>query len=263
MSADCVLTMVGEIYGALELPQFRRCLISALARAVPSDWVSLNDIGPDPADLVVVVEPRMTPEEFETFGRLSHQNPLVAHYVQTGNGRPYRISDVVDTAKFHRTELYRDFYEPRGIKHQIAFTLPARRNRLLGVALSRRNSDFSDTERALLDRARPFLVEGYRNAITHSGAPVYPSPAEALPPSAHGLGLTPREYEVLSETAAGRSAVAVGELLSLSPRTVQKHLERAYRKVGVGGRLAATAAMRQLNEQPKETQATPSDAADR
>jgi DNA-binding CsgD family transcriptional regulator len=255
--------MVGEIYGALELPQFRRCLISALARAVPSDWVSLNDIGPDPADLFVVVEPRMTPEEFETFGRLSHQNPLVAHYARTGDGRAYRISDVVDPADFHRTELYREFYEPRGIEHQIAFTLPAPRHRLLGVALSRRSSDFSDAERALLDRARPFLIEGYRNAIAHSGVPVRPSPAEAFPPSAHRLGLTPREYEVLSETAAGRSAVAVGELLGLSPRTVHKHLERAYRKVGVGGRLAATAAMRQLDEQPQETKPPPTDAADR
>ncbi len=255
--------MVGEIYGALEVPQFRRCLLAALARAVPSDWVSLNDIGPDPAELFVVVEPRMTPEEFEIFGRLSHQNPLVAHYARTGDGRPYRISDVVDPVEFHRTELYREFYEPRGIEYQIAFTLPAPRNRLLGVALSRRRADFSDAERALLDRARPFLIEGYRNAITHSGVPVRPTPAEALPPSAHGLGLTPREYEVLSETAAGRSAVAVGELLGLSPRTVHKHLERAYRKVGVRGRLAATAAMRQLDEQPDHTRSTSADAADR
>ena len=93
--------------------------------------------------------------------------------------------------------------------------------------------------------------------------PIRPSPAQALPPSAHGLGLTPREYEVLSETAAGRSAVAVGELLGLSPRTVHKHLERAYRKVGVRGRLAATAAMRQLDEQPDHARSTSADATDR
>jgi DNA-binding CsgD family transcriptional regulator len=253
--------MVGEIYGALELPQFRRCLISALARAVPSDWVSLNDIGPDPADLFVIVEPRMTPDEFETFGRLSHQNPLIARYARTGDGRAYRISDVTDPAEFHRTELYREFYEPRGIEHQIAFTLPAPRNRLLGVALSRRSSDSSDAERALLDRARPFLIEGYRNAITHSEVSLGPPPAEALPPLADRLGLTPREYAVLSETAAGRSAVGVGELLGLSPRTVHKHLERAYRKVGVRGRSAATAAMRRLNEHPEVATPTAADTA--
>jgi hypothetical protein len=65
----------------------------------------LNDIGPDPADLFVIVEPRMTPDEFETFGRLSHQNPLIARYARTGDGRAYRISDVTDPAESHQTEL--------------------------------------------------------------------------------------------------------------------------------------------------------------
>jgi DNA-binding CsgD family transcriptional regulator len=39
--------------------------------------------------------------------------------------------------------------------------------------------------------------------------------------------------------AVGRTSVAIGRVLDVSPRTVAKHLERIYRKLGVGNRAAA------------------------
>jgi DNA-binding CsgD family transcriptional regulator len=41
--------------------------------------------------------------------------------------------------------------------------------------------------------------------------------------------------------AAGRTNVAIAHTLQVSPRTVAKHLERIYRKLGVGNRAAAVA----------------------
>ena len=51
------------------------------------------------------------------------------------------------------TALYREVYEPLGVRHQIAFTLPALPGRIVGIALSRGEPDFTDDERDLLDRA--------------------------------------------------------------------------------------------------------------
>ena len=45
--------------------------------------------------------------------------------------------------------------------------------------------------------------------------------------------------EVLRLVAAGRSNADVAETLALSARTVQKHLENAYRKLGVSSRSEA------------------------
>jgi DNA-binding CsgD family transcriptional regulator len=55
------------------------------------------------------------------------------------------------------------------------------------------------------------------------------------------LALTPREADVLSWIARGKSNRDIGEILGLSPRTVNKHLEQVYAKLGVENRAAAAA----------------------
>jgi DNA-binding CsgD family transcriptional regulator len=98
------------------------------------------------------------------FARLSHQNPILAEYRRTGDGRPRRFSDLIDRASYHRLELYRECYRLMGVESQIAFTLPARPPMVLGIALSRGEEDFSDDEAELLGLARPYLIQAYRNA---------------------------------------------------------------------------------------------------
>ena len=51
--------------------------------------------------------------------------------------------------------------------------------------------------------------------------------------------LTPREAEVLSWVAKGKTNRDVGEILGMSPRTVNKHLEHVFEKLGVETRAAA------------------------
>ena len=55
--------------------------------------------------------------------------------------------------------------------------------------------------------------------------------------------LTKREAEVLRLVASGKSNAEVGEILSVSGRTVQKHLEHIYDKLGVRTRTAAALAL--------------------
>jgi DNA-binding CsgD family transcriptional regulator len=51
--------------------------------------------------------------------------------------------------------------------------------------------------------------------------------------------LTPREREVFALLGEGIKAVTIAHRLGISPRTVEKHLENGYAKVGVGDRLSA------------------------
>jgi DNA-binding CsgD family transcriptional regulator len=71
-------------------------------------------------------------------------------------------------------------------------------------------------------------------------------PPFAMPPEtvSHGimpgLGiLTPREREVVHWLAQGKSNWAIGQILGCSEETVKKHLQRAYRKLGVETRMEA------------------------
>ncbi len=55
------------------------------------------------------------------------------------------------------------------------------------------------------------------------------------------LQITQREAEVLLWVSYGKSSSDISDVLTISPRTVQKHLERIYEKLGVETRSAAAA----------------------
>ena len=54
-------------------------------------------------------------------------------------------------------------------------------------------------------------------------------------------GLSPREVAVLGLLAAGRSNHEIARALSISPRTVQRHVANAYLKIGAHNKADATA----------------------
>jgi DNA-binding response OmpR family regulator/DNA-binding CsgD family transcriptional regulator len=56
------------------------------------------------------------------------------------------------------------------------------------------------------------------------------------------FGLTSREAEVLLWVSRGKSNRDIGEILNISPRTVNKHLEQVFVKLGVENRAAAAGA---------------------
>jgi DNA-binding CsgD family transcriptional regulator len=58
--------------------------------------------------------------------------------------------------------------------------------------------------------------------------------------------LSPREREVLDWVAAGKSDAQTAAILGISARTVQKHLEHVYVKLGVEGRMAAVTRAREF-----------------
>lgn len=65
-------------------------------------------------------------------------------------------------------------------------------------------------------------------------------PAESAASLDH-YQLTPRETDVLAWVAKGKTNRDIGEILGMSPRTVNKHLEHIYVKLGVETRSAAAA----------------------
>jgi DNA-binding CsgD family transcriptional regulator len=232
------LSLIGEVIGLLDLGEFCHGLLVALRAAVPAKWCALNELPADLPHTVSIAEPAAPAEFHVAFARYGAQNPLVKHHMQTRDGRATRFSDLVTRRELHRLDLYREVYRPLGVEYQIAFTLPSPAQRVLGIALSRGKRDFSATERDLLNLARPYLIEIYRNAIAHTrlarggGRQIL---AEDLSP----LGLTLRQAEVLRLVAMGNSDQDAATALGIGGRTVQKHLERCYRTLKVSDRSQA------------------------
>jgi DNA-binding CsgD family transcriptional regulator len=208
---------------------------------VPADWVSLNSLGPQDGEAVALSVPPVTPPElYDAYAAHAHEHPVAQRFISTGDGRPLRVSDVAMPDEFRSLALYREVYAVLGIEHQVAFTLPAPAGHLLAVALSRGEDDFTDAEVALLARARPHLIQAYRNALEFTAllrrlgeAPLEPRRDLAA------YGLTRREAEVVRRVASGLGNGDIAAALGLSERTVEKHLEHAYRKLGVRSRSEA------------------------
>jgi DNA-binding CsgD family transcriptional regulator len=57
--------------------------------------------------------------------------------------------------------------------------------------------------------------------------------------AARTQALTAREREVMRWLSRGKTDRDIGDILGISPRTVHKHLQRVYEKLGVETRTAA------------------------
>jgi DNA-binding CsgD family transcriptional regulator len=243
---DRLLDLIGDTGSLVEIDDFRLRLLDALGAAVPSDWVALNELGHGPEMIMEIIEPPIPADALAVFVRYAEQNPLMEHYLRTRDGRAWRISDLVGREEFRGREVYTEFYGPLGLEFQMAFMLPAGPERVLAVILSRRHEDFADYERDLIERARPFLIQCYRNSLLYTEALATPRAAgvQAIRPrleALRSLGLTKRQAEVLQLLATGGSESDIAENLGISHRTVHKHLQLCYRALGVDRRSRAAA----------------------
>lgn len=241
----------------LELEELIDGMLVAIGRNIPSDYVSLNDIGPDAKRVIAVMNPDAPEHLYRAYGEYAFQNPLMLRYMETLDGRPYRFSDVITTAELHRLDLYREVYAPMNVEHQMAFTLPATPGRVIAIALSRADPDYTDEERLVVERARPFLIQAWRNAIDHTALrdelaarPLGPTAGDdAAIGELRARGLTGRQAQVLSLVARGRSNRDCGVILGISERTVQKHLEHCFRVLDVPSRSAAAEMVWRLRDE--------------
>lgn len=100
------------------------------------------------------------------------------------------------------------------------------------VALDSRNHILLEGEPAW-----PELIREVTDFLAPERGTSAPSPPHAGPP------LSPREVEVLDLAAEGLDNDGIADRLTLSTRTVERHLQNAYTKLGVTGRTARTAAV--------------------
>jgi DNA-binding CsgD family transcriptional regulator len=103
--------------------------------------------------------------------------------------------------------------------------------------MNRGTRGFTEAERELLDLVRPHLSQAFRDAQMRGA--VDPLSDERLT----GLGLTPREAEVMRLLVGGDSATAVAAGLGISVHTARNHIASIYDKLEVGTRAAAVSAV--------------------
>jgi DNA-binding CsgD family transcriptional regulator len=212
-----------------------RCVVEGLPRFVASEITTLSicDIPAGTRRVVSYPHDAISPSDQACFNRLMHEHPLVRYHSTHPHGGSQRVSDCTAARDFRRQAIFGDYYARIGIDHVIAVPVVASPGLVMSYVLNRKGMDFSDAERSLLDAMRPALANLYRFTMLDAAA------RECEARSDVAASLTAREREVLRWVAAGKSDRQTAAILGNSVRTVQKHLENAYVKLGVENRTAA------------------------
>ena len=224
---------------------FARCGVLLLPRLVPADVTTLSvcDLRGGRRGVVTDLPGAIPAHALAAFDRHFHEHPLVREHGRNAAAVARRISDLVAPADFRRTGLYNDYYRAVRIEHVMAVPIHVDDRILVSFVLNRTGRDFADRERDLAEILRPHLANLYRLGVTIEGQ--HAQPEHAAAGRAHHA-LTPREREVLAWVAAGKTNRDIAAILGASTRTVEKHLERVYEKLGVETRTAAAMRWRGL-----------------
>jgi hypothetical protein len=155
-----------SLYALEDLEAFPRRAVQAVAQLTGSDKTAYNEICLRTRRRLrfVGTGPPVEPRELQVFEHHVREHPLVAHCREHP---PIRISDFLSQEDFHRTGLYNEFFKGVDAEYQMAVGIPACQDAselVLGIALNRKLSDFSQDDRDMLGLLAPHLRQAYRNA---------------------------------------------------------------------------------------------------
>jgi DNA-binding CsgD family transcriptional regulator len=350
------LDFVRELHDHRGLEDFADRAMGSLLRLAGGERIIYGDFDVERQAARLAMQPAIVKEQDGTVdgvvnGALSGlersfgRHPLYRYFLQTGDGRPQTLTQVMTRSQYRKYCQSDEFPRQLGARFQMGLFLAASSAVVTVIVLANSARDFSQRERALMGQLYPHLVQAFRNTASlrrlardvdelvemlegptssvvvlagtgrvkrwteqakswiaqYCRTPfpaepdrlpdcfaewyrrqlalaaeetLRPSPREPLiveknarqltvqfipdhfrdehllllnekqrDSSWNSLGacsLTPRESEVLAWVAKGKTNAEVGTILRMSGRTVQKHLEHIYAKLGVGSRTTAT-----------------------
>ena len=160
--------------------------------------------------------------------------------MRTGGTAPQTCERVPNSVANPRDRAFvKDLIGPYELQQQLSLPVMARGIEHKAFVLCRGGADFTDADLALAADLQPAL-----RALT-AQADVLGSGATDCDRARLLFGLTGRELAVLRLLDEGLTAGAIGHRLGTSGRTVHKHLEHVYRKLGVRDRLMAVRVARE------------------
>lgn len=232
-----LLDLLTELHRCPDEATLRTRLTDQVDRLVPCDLVSLNYIDMDGSNGGSTTSFNggfeAGPELNKAFDAFADQHPLVMEMIRTGDSGPRRMSDFITIPQFKRLNLYQQVFKPLESLHQIGFSLVTSPSLVIGIGLNRGHRDFVGAHLELLTLLHQQLPAVFSHVALRARASSY-----------QGFGLSEREFELWSMLEEGLSNAAIAQQLFISRRTVEKHLENLYRKLGVRTRLGALAAVR-------------------
>ena len=134
--------------------------------------------------------------------------------------------------------------------HVLAIPLPGTTTPVTGCLVYRAGADFTEDQVRAAEELQPLLagVEQQRQLLERWRAMAAPAEAPEVPGDSR---LTPRQVTVLLLLADALTASAIAHRLGISVRTVHKHVEGLYRKLGTRDRVSTVLRAQEIGLLPR------------
>ena len=184
-----------------------------------------------------------------------HESPITRHFARHPGRGVIGVSDLMPRSEWRANAVYREALRHLAFDDQLALVFSLSDGNGHAITLGRTGRAFGAREAGLLRLVEPHVraavrraleaPEAYRAVHTRRGSVQWTvrSGAAIVTPTAPAL--TARELEVLALVAAGLANQQIGRRLHLAPRTVDKHLENAFGKLGAHSRVEALVNLRE------------------
>lgn len=189
--------------------------------------VSLAQIGEiTPADILVNTRPRTWVNEYLAHGFLA-DDPILAY--STTASQPFAWQEALSAKELTPAEIrVMNHSADHGICDGLVIPIFETTGRIAMVSLAGHRMDTDPEARSRLTLAAVYL----HNRLA----------ALRCPPPRPKIQLTSREREILKWIASGKSDWQIGQILDISQKTVNYHVENTKRKFGVATRIQAIVA---------------------
>jgi DNA-binding CsgD family transcriptional regulator len=159
---------IHDLHEAPSASDFPKLSLEVTGALVRNDLIAFNEVDPATGRATALVYPliELTDRQHRTLAELSHEHPAITHLNETGDGSAHRISDFISVEEFQQRRIYRELYADLAMEHQISFTLPSVRPRIIALALNRteRGDDFDERDRLVLNLLRPHLAQAFEHS---------------------------------------------------------------------------------------------------
>lgn len=235
-----------ELDGITVRGDFLRAAAESVGTLLPADSLGWTAVHTRPGEAEAYgTGDAARPEVISALARVAGSHPMLQSYQDCPwDMTPRRMSDLIEPRTWRSHPVYAEALTLLGDEHRHQATInvaPFRGGSWSGWSFLRAGHDFTDEEMVTAARLQPVLI-----ALDHATVRAFGHADPGLEPQARRraeavdrVGLTPRESHVLKLLATGLTANAIGGVCRISPRTVRKHLENIYAKLGCHDRLVA------------------------
>lgn len=236
-----------EIHRASGCAQLRQLVPRGLASLIGCDRASFNEL--DVGDKRRVA-PSPVPTWWLRLGEV-YVHHLLDHPLWCDRVRlnqAVSFNDPVHASTWRRSVLYNEYFVALDMRQQLSSMVFAQGSSRIGIAVNRSSRDFSDEDRAVLELLSPHVACAWRNALKLERWREMVRPADGASNALDAgalVTLTPREREILRWLSEGKRNAEIALILGISTRTVGKHLEHLFEKLGVETRTAAACVARE------------------